>query len=398
MSWARIVVIPRRWVGRAFQPAVFAALLFPLCLYGQPTQQPTPRQIFEEARQAQNQGNAALAVQKYRQLLKTHPNMVAAQANMAAALVSLGRLKEAITAYQSALKELPDNPALRLGLAIAYYRKGDYKKAGPRLASLNWEDPTNARVATLLANCDLQLGRNKQVIAILKPLEKKNADDMDLEWALGNALLRVGQPKEGLKRIQIVADKTHSVEAYQTAANYYLGLTYFDKAKRDAEAVVRLNPHVSQAYVVLGMVDNYSGDEKGAAEEFEKALQVDPSNLQARIQLGSVFYTQRKLNEAAQQLNRVLKQDPHSDAAHLLLGRVERAKGNLQGAVKELKSAEKENPQWLAPHVELAALYYLLKQPAEGAKEQKIVKQLMSQERQRKAATRVIMPTVPAPR
>lgn len=379
------------------QAAALALFLFPFCLYGQTTPQQSPRQLFDKAREAQNQGNLALAVREYRELLKTHPQIISARANMAAALVSLGHLDEAISAYQAALKQVPGNPALRLGLAVAYYRKDDFNNAGQQLASLNWEKPNDVRVATLLSNCDMHLGRYKQAIALLTPLEKNNADNMDLEWVLGSALIHAGKTREGLKRIQKVADKTHSVEAYQTAANLYLGLTFFDKARRDAEAVIRLNPHVSQAYVVLGMVYDYSGDEQRAAEEFEKALQVDPSNLQARLQLGSVLYTQRKLDKARVQLNRVLTQDPKSSSAHYLLAKVERAQGNLSAAVKNLKSAEQENPHWLAPHIDLAALYYALKQPAEGAKEKKIVKQLMVRNRQSKAATRIIMPTVPAP-
>lgn len=397
MSGFKVLSIWRQTACQAFLIVAFATALFPIAVLGQGKQQAAPRQLFEQAHEAQQHGQTELAVREYRQLLKGHPEVVAARANLGAALVSLGRFDEAIAEYQTALKQVPGNPALRLSLAVAYYGKGDYKDAGRELASLNWDDPNNVRVATLLGNCDVQLGRNQQAVALLTPLEKTNPDNLDLEWALGSALIHVGHTREGLKRIQKVADQAHSVEAYQTAANLYLGLTYFDKAKRDAEAVVRLNPHISQAYVVLGMVDDYSGDEKGATEEFQKALQVDPTNLQARLQLGSVLYNQRKLDEARRQLNRALEQDPKSYTAHYLLGQVERAQGNLPAALKDLKSAEQENPQWLAPHVQLAALYYLLKQPAEGAKERKIVNHLMAQERQSKDATRVIMPRVPAP-
>ena len=361
-----------------------------------PAQSPDMKQLFQDAYAAQQRGDAALAVGKYQELLRLQPDMIAAHANLGVVLVSLGRYDEAITQYNIALAEAPGDPALRLDLGLAYYKKGDFAGAAAQFASLHKEDPGNVRFAALLGNCEVRLGLIGEAIALLEPLEKANSDNLDLEWALGSALISTGQTREGLVRVQKVADQGHNAEAYQIAANLYLGLTYFDKARRDAEAVVRLNPHMAKAYVVLGMVDDYSGDEKSAEEEFKKALEVDPNDIQAQVELGSVYCNERKLDAARQQLDRALAQDPKSYSALYLLGRVERAQGNLQAAVKDLESAERENPQWLLPHVELTALYYLLKRPDDGAREKRIVDQLDAEERERHSDTRVILPTVPS--
>lgn len=360
-------------------------------------QTPSLRQRFDAALNAQHRGDNTAAAAQYKAILRLDPTMTAAHANLAGALVALKRYDEAIAQYKTALKEVPDNHALELALAIAYYRKGDFETAGRTFASLHWDDPADVRVATLLAQCDMHLSRYDQVVSLLEPLESANSNNLDLEWTLGSALIRTGHTRQGLQRIQRVADLGHNVEAYQTAANLYLGLTFFDLAKRDAEAVIQLNPHASQAYVVLGMVKDYSGDEKGAAGEFEKALQIDPKDLQARLQLGSVLYTQRKLSEARLQLTRALAQDPASSSAHYLLARVERVQGDLPAALNNLETAERENPRWLSPHVDLVALYYALKRPADGLREKKIVDQLMAEERQQHIGTRVILPRVPSP-
>lgn len=362
-----------------------------------PPQSPDAQQLFQEASEAQQRGDAGLAVSKYQQLIKLHPEITAAHANLGVVLVSLGRYDEAITQYHIALAEAPDDPALRLDLGLAYYKKGDFAGAAAQFAALHKDDPSNLRITILLGNCQIQLGLISQALALLQPLEKDNADNLDLEWALGMALIDSGDTREGLERVQKVAEKRQSVEAYQLAANLYLGLTYFDKARRDAEAVIHLNPRLPKAYVVLGMVDDYSGDEKSAEEDFQKALELDPNDLQARVQLGSVFCNERKLDAARQQLNRALAQEPNSDTALYLMGRVERAQGNLQAALKYLESAEQKDPQWLMPHIELTALYYLLKRPDDGAREKTIVDQLRAEARERKADTRVILPQVPGP-
>lgn len=359
------------------------------------TPAPNPQEIFEEARKAQKNGNSALAVKKYQQLIKLHPEVVAAHANLAVVLVSLGRFDEAITQYHIALAEAPQSLPLRLDLGLAYYKKGDFAGAAAQFASLHEAQPDSVRVTTLLANCQVQLGLVTQAIALLKPLEKANADNLDLEWALGTALIRDGQTLEGLKRVQKVAEQGHSAEAYQLAADLYLGLTYFDTARRDAEAVIRLNPKMSKAYVVLGMVQDYAGNMAAGAKEYEKALQVDPNDLQARLRLANDFYSERKLEEARIQINHVLAAAPHSVGALYELALIERSEGNLQAALKNLQTVVRQDPKWLLPHIELVALYYRVNRPADGARERKIVDQLRAEVRKRRDKTHMITPQVP---
>lgn len=392
MSWARIFRIPWRPAGRALPLAALAAILFPFCLYGQTTQKESPRQLFEEARQAQNQGNAKLAVREYRQLLKAHPEIVAARANLAAALVSLGRMDEAIAAYQAALKQVPGNPALEFNLALVYYKKGEFGDAASLFSALHKANPGDVRIATLLGNCDVQMGKNEEAIALLQPLEKANAGNPGLEWALGSAMIASGQKREGLKRVQKVADQGKNVGAYLLAAETALKLTYFDQARRNAEAAVRLNPHLSAAYVVIGRVNYYSSNQKGAEAAFKKAIQADPKNFQAHLELGLVFYGEHNMDAARQQFSQAIEINPRSAAARYELARVERVQGNLNEAVKQLELAEKEDPDWLPPHIDLAALYYRLKRPEDGAHQKEIVKQLMAAQQREKTKSRIIVP------
>ena len=359
--------------------SALATVMVAFVVRGQELRESDAQTLSQEAYEALRRGHPALAAREYRQLLEAHPEIVAARANLAAALVSLGRFDEAIAQYQTALKEEPGNRSLQFDLAIAYFRKGDYLQAAQRFAAIHDREPANVRVATLLANCELHLRQVDQAILLLEPLEEANSDNLDLEWALGMALARAGRPREALTRVEKVATRGHNGEAYQLAAVLHMGLTDFDKARSDAEAAVRINPHASNAYLTLAMLDGYSGDEESAAEEYVKALKANPRNLQARTQLGVIYYNQRKLDDARQQFNEALTLNPKSFLALYELARVERAQGHLDVAVKELESCVREDPRWLPPHVELAALYYLLKRPHEGAKEKAIVQQLMAE-------------------
>lgn len=377
--------------------SALATVMVAVVVRGQELREPDAQALSQEAYEALRRGNPALAAREYRQLLEAHPEMVAARANLAAALVSLGRFDEAIAQYQTALKEEPGNRSLQFDLAIAYFRKGDYMQAAQRFAAIHDREPANVRVATLLANCELHLRQVDQAILLLEPLEEANPDNLDLEWVLGMALARAGRPREALTRVEKVATRGHNGEAYQLAAVLHMGLTDFDKARSDAEAAVRINPRASNAYLTLAMLDGYSGDEKSAAEEYVKALKANPRNLQARTQLGVIYYNQRKLDDARQQFNEALTLNPKSFLALYELARVERAQGHLDVAVKELESCVRQDPRWLPPHVELAALYYLLKRPQEGAKEKAIVQQLMAEKQQHGPEPSVMGSLPPSP-
>lgn len=381
----------------AFNPSAFAfgGQAVPQAQEQAANPAPNPRQLFQEAQEAEQRGDQALAVSKYQELLRLHPEIVAAHADLAVVLVSLGRYDEAIREYHVALAQAPDSPPLRLDLGLAYYKKGDLAGAAAQFAALHKEQPGNVRIATLLGNCEVQLGLVGEALALLQPLEKNNPDNLDLEWALGTGLIRAGQTLDGLKRVQKVAEQGHNEKAYQLAADLYLGLTFFDIAKRDAEAVLRMDPKAVKAYVVLGMVDDYAGNPQAAEQEYNKALQIDPNDLQSRLQLADDLFQERKLDAVRQQIDMAFALDPNSLGARYELARVERAEGKLEAAVKDFESVAQQNPNWLEPHVELAALYFRLKRPQDGARERQIVDRLRAQEQKRRGQARIISPHVP---
>jgi tetratricopeptide (TPR) repeat protein len=355
-------------------------------------QEISPEKLFHEAQEAQKRGDKDLAVKKYQELIEQHPEVVAAHANLGVLFANLGRYNEAIREYQVALAEAPDSPPLRLDLGLAYYKKADFPGAAAQFAALHKEQPTDLRIATLLGSCEIELGLAGQALAILLPLEKENSDNLDLEWAVGNAYLRAGEGTEALRRIQKVADQKHSPEAYQLAANVSLRLTFFSDAKRDAEAALALQPNSPSAYMVLGMVEDYSGDAVKAAAEYHKAVELDPKNVQARVQLGAVLVRLRRLGDAREQLDEALTLDGTLSGSWYQLGQVEKSEKNLPAALKDFELAEHHDPQWLAPHIELVALYYRLKRPKDGNREKAIVDQMRADQEKRRAATQVVSP------
>lgn len=285
----------------------------------------------------------------------------------------------------------------RFDRALATFRKRDFVSSAQQFASLHKDEPANVRIATLLGDCYVHLRRYVQAVSLLTPIEKAHPDNLDLEWALGMALVGAGQFNEGLMRVEKVAHQGNRAAAYLLAAEVYLKLTYYKKARHNAEAATRLDPKLPGVYTLSGIIDTFFGNKKEAVAEFEKALQADPNDAQAHLQLGVVLYTERRLGAAQRHLHRALVLNPKSFFARYELARVKRAQGNLQAAVKDLEIVESEEPQWLPAHVELAALYYLLKRPDDGATETKIVDRLMAEEQQRQSRKHTVSSQLPSP-
>ncbi len=364
-----------------------AALL--LLAAGAAIAQPSsPEQLFRDAVAAQQKGNDAIAIRNYQELLKLHPEVIEARANLGAVLAKLGRFDEAIDQYRAALAKNAGNSALRLNLALAYYKKGSMRDAAEHLNALHRADPGNIRLATLLADCEARLGHDDQVIAVLKPLEAAHPDDLAVAWLLGSALIRTGHKRDGMERVERVARQGNSPEAYLLAGQTALKMNQFERARDYADAALRLNPKLPGVLTLRGTVLTYLGDNPGAIAVLRQAIEADPKDFEAQLSLGAVLHTERDLEGAKQHLARALELNPASNLARYEWARLERTEGQVEAAVKDFEKVVHDDPAWAQPHVELAALYFRLDRPQDGERERAIFDSLNAEQQQREQAAR----------
>ncbi|HLY15645.1 MAG TPA: tetratricopeptide repeat protein [Bryobacteraceae bacterium] len=345
---------------------ILALLL--ICAGAAGAQSASPEQLFRDAVAAQQHGNDALAVTKYREILKRYPDTLAARANLGAALVKLGRFDEAIDQYQAALAKNGDNAALRLNLALAYYKKSALREAIEQFTALQ-ADPGDARIGALLGDCYARLGQDDRAIAVLAPVEKAHPDDLGVAWLLGSSLIRAGHRRDGLERVDRVAKEGNSAEAYLLAGQTALKLNEFERARDDADAALRLNPRLAGVLTLRGTVLTYLGDTGGAIAVLRQAVDADPNDFEAHLGLGAAMHTERDLDGARQHLERALQLKPDSNVARYEWARLERTEGKVEAAVKDFERVVHDDPGWPQPHVELAALYFKLNRQSDGERE-----------------------------
>jgi tetratricopeptide (TPR) repeat protein len=341
-------------------------------------QSPDPQTLFQEAVAAQQRGDDASAVRLYQQLLQTHPESTIVRANLGVTLAHLKRFDDAIEQYRVVLQSDPHNLPVRLNLALAYEEKGDPRQAVSELEFIHENEPGNVQASVLLADCYFRLERYSETTAILEPLEATMADDLDLAWLLGSALIRVGRSEQGLQRIDKVAQKAQNADAYLLAGQTRLALTEYDLARRDADAAVRLNPSLPGLQTLNGMILEQTGNYTAAEAALRQALKTDPQDFNAHFYLGAILYFRREMKEAKSELQRSLELRSTSAPARYELALVLRGEGNLDAAIQNLEAVARESPDWLQPHIELSALYYRTRRPEDGAKQREIVDRLTS--------------------
>jgi tetratricopeptide (TPR) repeat protein len=352
-----------------------------------PAQEPTPDQLLAAAIDAQQHADYPTAIRDYRKVLELRPNMVEAKVNLGAALVHVGDFDGAIAMYRSALPSISNKNAVLRNLALAYYKKGDFKDAAEQFEVLHQAVPNDVGIAVLLGYCDAQLGKTEAAVALLEPLETKNADNSDFEYAYGSALIKAGRRREGVDRLEKVAKSGNSADAYLLAGSTLLDLNDFEPARRDLDEALRLDPKLPGVYTLAGTARDKTGAIQEAEAAFREALKINPDDFDANLYLGAILYKRRDLDEAKPYLDRALRLDPKSSMARYEVAMFESTSGQYQAAAEGLERLVKDDPTWLEPHVELASLYYRLHRPEDGRKERETVDRLTAEQQQKGPGT-----------
>lgn len=87
---------------------------------------------------------------------------------------------------------------------------------------------------------------------------------------------------------QAIEEYKEYASAYFNRALSYALMSQYDKAKKDAEKVLELEPEKADAPYVMGVINEYEHDNDGALEWYEKSLKNDPNYSQAKDRLASL--------------------------------------------------------------------------------------------------------------
>ncbi|MEY3866486.1 MAG: hypothetical protein RLZZ338_377 [Cyanobacteriota bacterium] len=291
-----------------------------------------------------------------------------------------GKYSDAIDAFNKALDLNPKSYLAWYAGGLAVYAKGNYVDAvrGFRNAVeikpdfyAAWRKKGDAHVN--LKQHGFALDAYERAI---EEAEKQNQKDFALYWLKGLALYELKRYPEAIiaytKSIEIQphpyaynnrglvyydkGDKEKAFKDYNEAinldpkyANAYVGRgnVYYDKgdkdnAFKDYNEAIKLDPKFANAYVGRGLV---YGDKDNALKDYNEAIKLDPKYAKAYVGRGNVYYDKGDKDNAFKDYNEAIKLDPKYAAAHSNRGGVYRDKGDKDNALKDYNEAIKLDPK-----------------------------------------------------
>ena len=318
------------------------------------------------------------AIRAYREYLAAEPDSLQARSNLGAALARASRYDEAIAEYTLGLRKSPDNPALLLNLGLAYYKTGRHAEAAARFErAVSLSPQFKEQVTLLLAVCYNSLGRYKEAVALLAPLEKDKAGDPGFDYLYGTALIGDGREAAGTAVIDRILSRGDSAEAHLLRGTLELSAHDRDRARADLEKAVALNPRLSGAHARLGELLLALGDSERARAAFAQELAIDPDEFTSNLNMGVLAKQDQGYAEARRYLDRALRMRPNDPGVRYQMAHVDLATGNPERARQALEALIEESPDFAEAHATLATVCYRLNRSADGDRERALSQKLM---------------------
>src|SRR6267143_2003938 len=241
------------------------------------------------------------------------------------------------------------------------------------------EGAANEQVPLLLGDCYLRMGREKDVIRVLEPEERKHPEDAAIAYMLGTALIRDKQVEKGQLLVDRILRNGDSAEAHLMLGSAKMNIADFAGARDEFAKAVALNPNLAEVHVLYAKALVLTGDSDQSLKEFKAELAVDPFNFNSNLQLGAMARQEQNYEEAHQYFRRALKTRPGDPGVRYQLALIALDQGKADEARRVLESLVRESPQFTEAHVSLSLAYYRLKRPADGKREQEIFQKLTAE-------------------
>ena len=346
-----------------------------------PPSPPTAEEFFARGVQLHQSGDILGAIEAYQDALAQEPGRVDARSNLGAAYVRLGRYEDAAREYRKALEVEPRQAAVRFNLALALYKSALVPEAARELEQVRALDSKHTAALLLLADCQLQLGTDAEVIALLEPHEAELGQDRLYAYLMGTALLR----RSNFLRGQVFIDRLFK-EGDTAPARLLMGLAHMRRkdgrsAVAELERAAALDPKLPTVHSVHGRALLDSGRRAEATEAFRRELANNPNDFDSNLYLGLLLKDENNLDEARDYLKRASRLRAQDPRVLYGLGSLHLAAGQVEEAEKALAAVTVASPDYLQAHVLLAMVYYRQKKKDLGDRERAIAERLR-QERQ----------------
>jgi tetratricopeptide (TPR) repeat protein len=303
-----------------------------------------------------SQGRLQEAIEQYEQALRLRPNYVLAQNNLGIALQQAGRVQEASQHYEQALRNKSDYAKAHNNMGIALAQAGRTQDAIVYYEQALQAVPDFAEAHYNLGNALVQLGRVQEAIGHYQQAVQIQPDHARAHYNLGNALMGQGRLQEAIDHYeQALRIKPDYASAHNNLGNALEGVGRVGEAKQHYELALQIDSQSAEAHSSLGNILLREGKVGEAIGHYEQAVRAKPENAVAHDNLGIALMRQGRLVEAIGQYEQELRLKPDLAEAHYNLGVALAQARRDQEAIGHFEQAVLLQPDYAAAHNKLAA-------------------------------------------
>ena len=274
-------------------------------------------ELFEAATRFQGLGDFAQAEQRYRQLLREHPDNTEVWCRLGHVCEALGHHDEALACYAKAAQLQPNFAQAWCDLGRSLHRVGRREDAGAsweRAASLQPDDPAPPNELGLLL---MELGRPAEAAARFAQVLRLRPDSAAIHSNLGLALLNFGKAQEAMLNLEQALHLQPDVpETHNNLGLALLNLGRAEEAIANFRQALQLRPDWADARTNLGLAFAAKGLADEAEDCYERAVQIQPDHVGALVNLGNVCMGQGRLAQAVASYRKALNARPDDAKTH----------------------------------------------------------------------------------
>ncbi|MFA4843557.1 MAG: tetratricopeptide repeat protein [Candidatus Margulisiibacteriota bacterium] len=235
-----------------------------------------------------------------------------------------GKLGDAGQKLRGILRNYPNHPGATLALGEVLRRQGNYSEAVDNYQQLLKVKPDFA----------------PEVMAGYRAILLERPDQVLARACLGEVLLAQNQVPEALAEYGLMISADPSVA---------------ETVIRKCREILRLQPQLIAAHIVLGKAYLAKGDYQRAAVEAEGAISIDSNLTAGYLLLGEACRKMEIMKKAEQALHTALVLDPFNPAVHEQYRQIKESE--IAAEIAALRAKLQEDQWKLSLHFDLAKLY-----------------------------------------
>jgi tetratricopeptide (TPR) repeat protein len=347
--------------------------LFASQAFGQGEDNPRVEQLYNQAKQAQNQGDLASAISKYEEILRLAPKLGIAYNNLGALYFRQRNFVKAAMVLEQGLKVNPGMASAQALLGISCYEVAEYGRARTSLEAAVKANGSDLNAQMYLVKDLIALDDANAAEAMLQKMALRQPKNQEVFYLLAKVHMRLSE--QALAQMNDI--DPNSVLAHQLSAEVMESMNNYDGAVVQLKKAVALAPALPGNHYKLGHAYWDLSQWDLAMEEFKAEVAVDPGKCKAHWRIGAVILQKNGApDEALAEIDKALSECPTLSDAHVDRARALAKLDRNQEAAVDLEAAAKATPADPSVHFLLAKIYRALGRSGEASQQMQLFSKL----------------------